>query len=178
MFPDNAVTVDGEPSPQEKKAVTTNATSQPSTEPQLPAYANGGIEPMLNPTVCLVAPDVTPDAVVPIDPSDVPHLAITDPAPTTQTAPGQAPSVGSTEDSKKNVTVLQTILGKRTHGPEAPELSQESVHIPGITDVTPISEGNYNIMAAAMTPGVPMPPPEHNPNGINQMLSNVRRFLK
>lgn len=181
LFPKEVTTVDGQPGKDEK--VTQQATSQPATEPALPAYAQGTIEPMLNPTVCLVAPDVTPDAVTPIDPADVPHPPVVAPPPAPTTEPGQPTKVGGTEDSKKDVSVLQTILGRRPQGPEAP--SVESVHIPGITDVvvenvdgSAGSPTGYNVMAAAMSPGLPMPDPVQDPAATARLLQNVRRFIR
>lgn len=155
------------------------ATATPANnEPQFPVYPG---EPLISPAVALVAPDVTPDALLPIDPSEVPQ------------PPGGGPEMVElpdlSVDQEQSSPVLQTILGRRPQGPAAP--AQESVppptiplHIPGIPsapsvnlneDGVPNPGSNYNIIAAGMTPGIPMPDHVVNPNSGRRLFEVLRR---
>jgi hypothetical protein len=170
----------------------------PKTGPELPVYANGDQEPLLSPVVALVAPDVTPDALVEIDPSDVPHPPV---------EKIEEPEVSRSVDGNKNRTALDTILGKppplkpenparpleSPAGPaptpqSAPHLDVEAMlhrmqlqNTPQISleeseEGEPIISSGYDVIAAGMTAGIPMPEPKHNPNGTTKMVENTRKF--
>lgn len=194
LFPKDAKTIDGKPTPQEDN--TQDELKSTSGQPENPSYADaddGTPEAMLSPAVCLVAPDVTPDAIIPLDPADVPHPPTVD-----QPAHPLNSQVGATANSLSNSPVLQTLLGKprpsappTNPAPAAAESVQPAVSpppataLPGIEMAPGVFVGEssggdtgYSVIAAAMSPGIPMPSHRVNPEGMTQMLANVRRFLK
>ncbi len=117
-----------------------------------PTYLNGTNEPLMSPAVALVAPDVTPQALEPLDPSQVPQ-----PKP-------QEPVISQ---SRNDVNPMDVLLGRNKRAETtAVEMEQpvtvESVQATinaslGVTE----SGGNSSIYA---------PLPEHKPSsGINLM---------
>ena len=84
---------------------------QQADEPDHPS-ATSGTEPLLSPKDALVAPDVTPQALEPIDPSEVP-------------APKHAPQAHSPPrfvPPNREVNPMDVLLGRRSPqaGPQAP----------------------------------------------------------
>lgn len=121
IIPDDASRVDGfndawaipgiKDDPGEDAAPGTN---EPAT-----TYNNG--EELIPPTAALVAPDITPELLKPIDPASVPTPAVaTAPAnpampPATAQPPGQPPQ-----------HALDTILGRQNPAQEMPPVTAES----------------------------------------------------
>lgn len=74
IIPDDAETIDVSSLPP--GSTTDPMTQDPSKEAPVPAnpvYADSLPEPLMTPAVALVAPDVTPQALTPLDPSQVPQ---------------------------------------------------------------------------------------------------------
>lgn len=72
-------------------------------DPNVPSYGDGDKEQLMSPAVALVAPDVTPDALKPLDPSQVPQPA----APAAPAAPPPSPAPAVEPDA-----ALRVLLGK------------------------------------------------------------------
>jgi hypothetical protein len=73
LIPDDAVEIDnilGAPGVDVDDRASQVAKAP--TEPALPNYGQGSPEPLMTPAVALVAPDVTPEALKPLDASQVP----------------------------------------------------------------------------------------------------------
>lgn len=131
-----------------------------------------GEEPLILPTASLVAPDVTPEALTLLDPSQLPGAD-------RGSAPGVASPVTSPPASSP---VLNTVLGKP---PTAPALSTESAmsRLPGIpsTDQFTSTENVAETVVAGITgeavlrQGQEMP--EHKVTAPTQVMSAFSRFV-
>lgn len=189
IFPDDAKEIEvGQANDNIPMTAAAKEVANPTKQPTNPNYADGLPEPLMSPVVALVAPDVTPDAMVELDPTDVPQPI----------EPEPKFDISHSVDSDRNREVLNTILGKeipneRPNPPvpvEVPRptpppsvanvenlMSQMGLQLPG----NPLNEGDtgYNVVAAAATPGIPMP--EHRAStqeSISKVFNFARKFIK
>ena len=159
LFPDDAIEL----------GTTQSKPGDKKEGPEFPVYSGGKL---LDPSICLVAPDATPRGNLPIDPSAVPQppapAAITPPvalpASPVQPPPQVQPSIPSQNAS---ANVVQTLLGHPTESYATPHELQLTENMPS----------GYNVLAAAMTPGLPMPDHKHDPDASRKLMENVRRFI-
>lgn len=91
---------------------------QEADEPDHPSEVLSATEPLLTPKDALVAPDVTPQALEPIDPSEVP-ASKHQPAPETHAPPRFVPP--------QTVNPMDVLLGRRTPAAGAPAQPPEQV---------------------------------------------------
>jgi hypothetical protein len=124
------------------KSTTTLSSSESPSEP---ALANADASGLIPPSAALVAPDITPKALEPIDPSAVPGR----PAPV---APG-IPSPSISRATSSATGALDTILGRQNPAP--PGVAESFVRA-----ITPPID-SASAVASKLTPanagGSPMP---------------------
>lgn len=134
-----------------------------SSSPAEPTITHG--EELIPPTAALVAPDVTPNILEPIDPSQVPAPPRPQaPPPPTSVQPGAPPEAGA----------LDTILGRTQPQPAttpAPPVTAESF-IASMTAPEPANVAES--LVPANEGGAPMP--EHK-EGDGRTVYNVMRRL-
>ena len=125
-------------------------------DPAEPVYGNENGEELMSPAVALVAPDVTPQALEPLDPSQVP------PAP--RQAQGQ--------DQASGDDALRTILGKDRPQPdmEANPVTAESVQASVNASLGIVGGGG------GLNEGVPLP--DHVPGNGRRILEAFSRFVR
>ena len=179
---------------QEVDSLVTSVSVVAAETPNLPdqnkpttVHKPGDKEPLISPAAALVAPDVTPDALKPLDPSQIPGADLGR-APVSQQEPPLYPTPSSTQTA---VNPLDVILGKTAPAstPAAPSsgptlqaggaMPVESV-LPGITSpasfaastvVAPINEA---VLVSSQGAGMP----EHRLGNPEAVMSAFRRFSR
>ncbi len=120
--------------PQDAKPFDTFSTQQipgmqeppklDNAKPSEPSVTNIHGEELIPPTAALVAPDVTPNVLQLVDPSQVPAPPVSAPPP------GPAPAVGSAPPQPTSAPgaegALDTILGRQNPAPQPAPVSVES----------------------------------------------------
>ena len=160
----------------------------------------GDVEPLIDPSVALVAPDVTPNALKPMDPSSIPgadkgappEREMPTPQPTPQpisTAPpaapaAQAPPTDSALGSSNNAVNTMDMLLGRKRGTQESASSGSAAHPANVTPIseaaamsslpgiTPISDSISAVNA--MSVGTGMPEPKRGDG--SQIMAAHRRF--
>lgn len=187
VIPDDAKEVDSLVT--SVSVVATETPNLPDQDKPTTVHKPGEKEPLISPAAALVAPDVTPDALKPLDPSQVPGADLGHaPVPRQEPPPSVTPT--STPPSSA-VNPLEVILGKTAPAstPAAPAsgptlqaggvMPVESV-LPGIvspaavaatTAATPINEA-----ALMASQGAGMP--EHQTGNSAAVMSAFRRFSR
>lgn len=126
-------------------------------------------------SAALVAPDVTPNLRIPLEPSLAP--AAQSPAPTAVDTilarPSQPTPAPATQTAHApNVESMLRMMG----------VSPEAAPVPA-----PLGEGAsaasapsapYDAVAASMTPGIPMPEHRHDPESARKLFEATRSFIK
>lgn len=134
-----------------------------------------GEEPLILPAASLVAPDVTPEAIHPLDPSQIPG-ADKGTKPSAQ-APQAAPmgQQGPAQASPALDILMGRPAGQEPSAPTTPAMSAESAlsHLPGIpAPGAAVAPGGQALMAANQ------PMPDHRPNdGGKTILEAFSRFV-
>jgi hypothetical protein len=176
---------DGSVIPADAKELTTLDTHDaglPTKEPKIPGEKiknpYSGDEPLILPAASLVAPDVTPEALWPLDPSQVvsadqgqaPVAAAPVGAPVSAAPPGQSPTVDF---------LLHKEGGQAAPPPPGgPPMSTESAmsKLPGIPSPStfasvPASMSGTDLLAARQ----PMPEPVNN--SIKSVMESYAKFV-
>jgi hypothetical protein len=154
---------------------------------QEPSYPKGEKERYITPYSALTAPDCTPEALAPIDPSSVPGSAGPEKfkAADLENASG-VPSIGHEHPSVKAMDVL---LGRQRNGTSKPPVGQETPVITSEADAaralgikTQIDEDAEvkakAFASAAGAPGAPMPEPVINENSAARIASVFRSVMR
>ncbi len=153
IFPNDAEEIKGFAGPTGLKLNgDLNDKDREPEEPSEPIYG-GQNEPLMSPTVALVAPDVTPQALEPIDPAQVP-----------KPPPSMQPQQPATDP-------LDVLLGRKTGEPQS---------MPPIAPVT-VESAQAVVNASlgietggGLNPGSPMP--EHRPGESKKIMEAFYRF--
>lgn len=142
--------------------------------------SGGGNEEIMSATVALVAPDVTPDSMTEVDPSDVPGptgtmFKVSDipGEPTPEAAPHELPA---SPNQDKFTTAVDALLGrKRSERPmgnvPVPQ-TMESIKTPPISPEA--ASAMFSGKSGEELAYAPMP--EHTPGDGKQILEAFRRF--
>ena len=173
---------DGAVIPSDAKEVQTfdmNDHGLDLKQPEIPGQKiknpYSGDEPLILPAASLVAPDVTPEAVHPLDPTQLPGAD-------RGSKPSSSPSYGAPgaqHAPPQSSPALDTLMGKPTGAepaaPTTPSMSAESAlsHLPGIPAPGAVAApGGQALMAANQ------PMPDHKPNdGGKTILEAFSRFI-
>jgi len=91
---------------------------QEPPEPDTPTRVDYGTEPLLSPKDALVAPDVTPHALEPIDPSEVPAA---------KGQPEQHAPPRFVQPERQTINPMDVLLGRRTSPSSAPAPQPDNV---------------------------------------------------
>lgn len=175
---DNSDSASGSIFPDGSDEYTGSDETPPEDRNNVTPQASVGL---IDPSVALVAPDVTPNIRVPIDPSKVPQFnqggalsvlgvqAHQPPQPTTQLATQlapvhQAPRVPTAEESLRAFGV---------------DPSQVMHHFGGTpSQGASVINDHYDPIQAATTGGVPMPEHVVNPNSASKIIEAARDFIR
>lgn len=180
---------DGEVIPsdaQEIKTVDMNSHGLDLKQPEIPGQKiknpYSGEEPLILPAASLVAPDVTPEAIHPLDPSQIPgadrgRKPTAEPVPTSAAA-SPAPAAPEPGGSP----ALDILMGRNTGhtepgAPTTPAMSAESAlsHLPGIPSAAAVAatpKSGDAMLAASQ------PMPDHQPNdGGRSILEAFSQFV-
>ena len=138
-----------------------------------------GEEPLILPAASLVAPDVTPEAIYPLDPSQIPGG---DRGQAPSNAPANRYPMGASRPGAAN-PVVDLMLGKTPGAatPPAQPMSTESAlsRLPGIPSPSAVAleetMGMNETLAAAQQPGIPMP--EHKDGNPRALMDAFSRFV-
>jgi len=167
---------------EEVKSFDMNDHGLDLKQPEIPGQKiknpYSGEEPLILPAASLVAPDVTPEAVHPLDPTQLPGAD-------RGTRPSSAPSFGAPgapggqHAPAQPSPALDILMGKPSgaepSAPTTPSMSAESAlsHLPGIPAPGAVaSPGGQALMAANQ------PMPDHKPNdGGKTILEAFSRFI-
>lgn len=157
VIPDNAKEVDT----LEVNGDGLSTIKTPVIPGEKPKNPYSGDEPLILPAASLVAPDVTPEALYPLDPSQLPgadagkspESTPMQPAATPPPSPGAAPLPSSPAGSP----AIDVVLGKTTGG--EPSLESILARMPGIPSPASVAalESNAPSGEAALAKGAPMP---------------------
>lgn len=200
LFPEDAKVVDTQDA--SNNALSLDDYEEPSSEVSDPY--KGDVEPLIDPTVALVAPDVTPNALKPVDPSSVPGAsqgappeekvsepeAAPEPMPTeppaapASAAPEAAPATTEPAPAPTSpprnaaMSAMDTILGRRRAAESAPQPAQapitESAALSHLPGIAPAPGPAASINPMATGTGMPDP---HQGDG-KKILEAARRFCK
>lgn len=123
-----------------------------------PTYLNGVNEPLMSPAVALVAPDVTPQALEPLDPSQVPQPKHQEPV---------------IPQGRNDVNPLDVLLGRNKRAETtAVEMEQQPVTVESAQSTVNASLG---VTGSGGDISIYAPLPEHKPsNGVNLMEMAMR----
>ena len=144
-----------------------------------------GEEPLILPAASLVAPDVTPEAIFPLDPSQLPGGDRGQP-PAAAPAQTQRPVLpGHSVPPPEPNAVVDLMLGRpntpqQAAPPMEPAMSAESAlsRLPGVPSPTAVAleetAGQSSVVLAAEQPGTPMP--EHKEGNSRAIMDAFRRF--
>lgn len=175
IIPDDAEEIDGVVGANGIKLSSDAVkTDKELEEPGLPNYggAEGGKEELMSPAVALVAPDVTPHATDPLDPSQVPHAAVPPKQPEMPAAPGPEAAPAS------NINPLDVLMGRRSHSPEhmppGPTARAESVPDASAAQAFVNSSLGMSMGGGGGLPDGPMP--EHKEGNPKKIMEAVYRF--
>lgn len=159
-----------------KDGDTHQKTEQPRVSNQ------GTSEPLIDPAVALVAPDVTPNADVLLDPTMAPRPTSQALSPALQTVLGKATatSTPSPQAASDAPPVAQTHAVSPTMDSINAMLGiSPQVKVNGDADeLRKITEMSYDPMTAATTPGLPMPEHVYDPNSASKLIESTRGLLK
>lgn len=125
-----------------------------------PTYLNGVNEPLMSPAVALVAPDVTPQALEPLDPSQVPQ-------------PPQAPQQ---QNGNREINPLDVLLGRNRRSEPAAVEFQEPVRTAESADEQPGPPLEFVGGSGDLREGMPMPC--HRPSGGSRLMEIAARFAR
>lgn len=146
--------------------------------PKLPGHKlsnpYSGEEPLIFPAASLVAPDVTPEAIYPLDASQLPGADR-----------GRLPS--DTEQKAEQSPVINTLLGKQPQEPSAPHaepanVAAESVagKLPGIPSPADFAAGSNDVNVSATSTDLvraETPMPEHVAGDSHRIMEAFSRFV-
>ena len=174
---------------REVDSLVTSVSAVAAETPNLPnqdkpTSIHNASEPLISPAAALVAPDVTPDALKPLDPSQVPGADLGSAPKPRQEPPPVQPRPSPTEPS----SALDMILGKTAPANiSAPTPSGPALQAGGSMPVESMLPGI--ISPASASSGVPLSEasllasqgagmPEHKSTGGEAILSAFRRFSR
>lgn len=142
---------------------------------QEPSHPTGEKEKLLTPYAALTAPDVTPQAMEPIDPSNVPGMEPADSFTSTDlSAEGVAPNA---EPSPVMPNAMDVLLGRKRGQTASAEPTPQGTPPPVMTEESASRMFNPTGDATAtLQQGVPMPIPE--PTDGRQVMEAFRRFKR
>jgi hypothetical protein len=134
-----------------------------------------GEEPLILPTASLVAPDVTPEAIHPLDPTQLPG-ADRGSKPTAQAAAPAAASPGGDHQQAQPSPALDILMGRpagqEPSAPTTPPMESALSHLPGIPSPAAVaSPGGQTLMAANQ------PMPDHKPGDGRSVLEAFSKFV-
>lgn len=140
-----------------------------------------GEEPLILPTASLVAPDVTPEAIHPLDPSQIPGAdkgskPASTPAPAPASA-GSAPGAPATASPALDILMGRSPGSQEPSAPTTPPISAESAlsHLPGIPAPSAVATSGATGTALLST-GQPMPDHVANDGG-RTILEAFSKFV-
>lgn len=140
------------------KTDDTNLKKEQTNGPTNPYHdGESSKEPLMAPSVALVAPDVTPDALEPIDPSEVPLPPEAARDAQVPSHPAPAPTDG--------VNPMDVLLG-RTSPKSGPPVNPAA----GVA----AAESMFQMASSALTPGEGMP--SHEAGDAKKIIESYRRF--
>jgi hypothetical protein len=152
--------------------------------PPDPAQPMGSEEKLLTPRAALVAPDVTPQSMTEIDPSEVPNQGNTQRFKTSEmTAPPEAPPMTAPEAPTGGFNAMDILLG-RSHAPQRQTGHMSGGMNPPVQSESqqPISEADAaRLFSHGTSPqdsvkqGQPMP--DHVPGDGKTVFESFRRFV-
>lgn len=147
-----------------------NTSSGPA---ELPDKKTG--DKLIDPTVALVAPDVTPKAEEPIDPSSLPIPGTVNPTSALNTILGTNPAPASNQvnagvDTKKEASSQEALF--RSFGISMPQVSES---VPEAIKDMQVTQALAETVAAATQPDIPMP--VHQEGDIRKLCSAFRSFM-
>lgn len=179
---------DGEVIPSDAKEVKSfdmNDHGLDLKNPEIPGQKiknpYSGEEPLILPAASLVAPDVTPEAVHPLDPTQIPGADRgTKPAATPAPPPQAAPEPGAAPAQAS--PALDILMGRPAQpqepsAPTTPPISAESAlsSLPGIPSPSAVAAGAAS-GTAALSVGQPMPDHKANDGG-KTILEAFSKFV-
>jgi hypothetical protein len=169
-----------------KPVIPADAKLDQSVQPQTPnshttiGQSQGQLEPFIPTSVALVAPDTTPDAEIPLSPSQAPQ------APTAM----EEPTMSSPEPMDDGSDVMRTLIGnhQKNFKPTAivpPQQANEAMEraLRGETGLTEDKSGvatKASSTAAAVVASAQSgnnPAPHHNPESLNRGIAVTRQLL-
>lgn len=174
IFPEGAKSIDAD---QATDTLGLPPVKMPTDSPEEPAEINVDGEELITPSSALVAPDVTPNALVPIDPSAVPSGpgAVPRAPPAPMVRPVPAPPMGSSEEG-----TLDTILGRQNPAPQSFEAAPELQPVATEAFMDSVGMGararGKQFVTEAVTPGVAMP--DHVEGNPERIVSAFRKFIR
>lgn len=176
IIPDNAKTVDTLTGGEHIPGIRSEPLP-PAEGPSEPAATtNVDGEELIQPTAALVAPDVTPNVMQPIDPSQVPAPPQR-PTPPPSVAAAQAmPAPGIPSPGRGAMGTMDTLLGRQNSQPQPEEAAaMAEALIASMADPAEIQAK----VAEAMTPAQPGSSlmPEHKEGDGKTVYSAFRRFM-
>lgn len=153
--------------------------------PEIPAQKvknpYSGEEQLIMPAACLVAPDVTPEAIFPLDPSQFPGGDRGQSPTNAQPARSSYPGIAAPQPAPASPTV-DLMLGKSPGAqPAIAQPSAESLlsRLPGIPSASAIaleeSAATASTVIAAQQPGIPMP--EHRAGNASAIMDAFSQFV-
>lgn len=143
---------------------------------QEPSHPTGEKEKLLTPYAALTAPDVTPQAMEPIDPSNVPGMEPADSFNSTDlSAEGVAPNA---EPSPVMPNAMDVLLGRKRDQAASAEPTPQGTPPPPVMTEEAASRmfNSTGDTTASLNQGVPMPIPE--PTDGRQVMEAFRRFKR
>lgn len=158
VIPDNAKEVDS----LEVTGDGLTTIKTPNLPGEKPKNPYSGEEPLILPAASLVAPDVTPEALYPLDPSQIPGA---DAGKTPEAAPVAQPATppmvqGAAPAPQSGSPALDVLMGKAQPGatPATPPLESLLSQLPGVPSpaAVAVAEGSGEVSA-----GQGQPMPEH-----------------
>ncbi|MGV0949165.1 MAG: hypothetical protein ACOYB3_00740 [Azonexus sp.] len=174
---------DGEVIPSDAKEVKSfdmNDHGLDLKQPEIPGQKiknpYSGDEPLILPTASLVAPDVTPEAIHPLDPSQLPG-ADRGGKPTSTPAPSQYGGPGASHAPAQASPALDILMGKpvgqEPSAPTTPPMESALSSLPGIPSPAAVASPGGQVLMAAN-----QPMPDHTPNdGCKTILEAFSRFV-
>lgn len=137
-------------------------------------------EPLIPTSVALVAPDTTPGAYDPLDPSQVPAPAMSSPAPAPASVdtPAEAPSVDGGDPLRVLLGLHQASFGRGVAiNQTAPTESVDELVARGKAALqTSAATGIGSKMVAEAIAGKVQPPPTYDPNSMQRVTAVLRQF--
>lgn len=156
---------------------------------QEPSHPSGEKEKYITPYSALTAPDCTPDALTPLDPSKVPGSAgpekfkAADLEQATETPP--VPGIGGEHPTMRAMDIL---LGRQRTGTNKPPVGEETPVITSEADaaramgIKTVIDEDAEVKAkafasASAAPGQPMPDPVVNENSAAKIAAAFRKVM-